>query len=116
MLAEDCRYTANGAVMDKNPFAPKEVITEPITEPPAPQTQPQTAPPVQANEPKTLQFILNLETNCVHIREGCDAAKKILPENRSVIEIPENELSNYAYTYWACGKCSKSYSEQLPKF
>ncbi|MDE5736759.1 MAG: hypothetical protein K2H93_00155 [Oscillospiraceae bacterium] len=116
LLAEYWIYTDNGDVMDKNPFAPKEVITEPITEPPAPQTQPQTAPPVQANEPKTLQFILNLETNCVHINANCSAAQQISPENYTVIELLDSELGNYTNVYWACGKCSKTYSSELPKF
>ncbi|MBD5143070.1 MAG: hypothetical protein HDT22_05585 [Ruminococcus sp.] len=121
LLAEYWIYTDNGDVMDKNPFAPKEIITEPITEsktepPTSPPTQPQTEPPVQANEPKTLQFILNLETNCVHINANCSAAQQISPENYAVIELWDNELGNYAYTYWACGKCSKTYSSELPKF
>lgn len=91
---------------------PTEPPTPAPTEPPA--TQPLTAPP--APEPNVLQFVLNLETSCVHIDANCSAAEKILPENYTVIEIWDNELANYAGIYWACGKCSKLYSDELPKF
>lgn len=68
------------------------------------------------NESNTLHFILNLESNCIHINENCSAAKKILPENWSEIDIPESELGNYYNVYWACGKCSSRYKNELPKF
>lgn len=90
-------------------------VTEPLTEPP---TEAPTIPVVQQPipEPKVLHFILNVDTNCVHINEHCSAAEKILPENYATVDIREDELSNYAYVYWACGKCSKQYSNELPKF
>jgi len=67
-------------------------------------------------EPATLHFILNLESNCIHINAGCTAAQKILPENRVEIDISASDLGSYYQTYWACGKCSKAYSDILPKF
>lgn len=103
-----------------------ELITEPITEE---ETQPvtellteiiETQPPVVETppppQPTTLHFILNLETNCIHINSGCTAAQAILPENRAEIDISESDLESYYQTYWACGRCSKIYSDILPKF
>lgn len=75
-------------------------------------TQPPTEPPV----PKSIHFVLNTDSNCVHINENCSAAKKILPENWSEIDIPESSLADYNGTYWACGKCSSRYKNELPKF
>ena len=83
-----------------------------LTEPP---TLPPTSPPVVA-EPNILHFILNADSMCIHINPNCTAAEQILPENYATVDINENELSNYANVYWACGKCSKRYSAQLPKF
>ena len=104
----------------------EEIITEPVTEPPTesptiPPTEAPTVPVTQAPvtqppEPKVLHFILNTDTNCIHINAGCSAAEQILPENYSTVDIREDELGNYAYVYWACGKCSKRYSNELPKF
>ena len=89
--------------------------TVPTTQPPTEVPKiPVTQPPV--SEPKTLHFILNLDTNCVHKKTSCPAAEQILPENYSTIDIREDELGNYAYIYWACGRCSKEYSSILPKF
>lgn len=91
-----------------------EKLTESPTEPPTPApTNPPTSP---LSEPKVIKFILNVESGCVHTSSNCNAAEKILPENYAEIEIAEDELVNYAYTYWACGKCSKRYSNELPKF
>lgn len=93
-------------------------VTEPITEPPttkAPETQPQVieTTPIQT----TVHFILNLETNCIHVNPNCNAALKILPENYSTVDIAESDLGNYNGTYWACGKCcSFNYKQLLPKF
>lgn len=68
------------------------------------------------NESIILHFVLNTESNCVHINKNCSAAKKILPENCLEIDIPESELGNYYNVYWACGKCSSRYKNDLPKF
>nr|MDE6427067.1 PASTA domain-containing protein [Ruminococcus sp.] len=87
---------------------------------------PETAPPVEIAPPEPVQpaepvvsnihFILNTDTNCIHTKADCSAAQKILPENYSEIDISNSELANYANVYWACGKCSKEYSNILPKF
>ena len=99
---------------------PTEAPTIPPTDPPteAP-TIPPTDPPVVEiqPDPQPVHFILNTDTNCVHINpNSCNAAKKILPENYAEIDIWEEDIPNYAYVYWACGICTKSYSDQLPKF
>lgn len=67
-------------------------------------------------EPEVLHFVLNLETNCVHINQYCSAAQKITSENYSEIDIPESDLASYENIYWACGKCSRRYTDILPKF
>lgn len=67
-------------------------------------------------ESTTLHFILNLESNCIHIDRYCSAAQKITQENYSEIDIPESDLANYENIYWACGKCSRIYKDILPKF
>ena len=82
-----------------------------ITQPPT--TQAVTQPPTTIE--KTIHFILNTDSNCVHVNPNCSAAKKIEPENYSEIDIPENELSNYSGVYWACGKCSQIYKDELSK-
>lgn len=91
--------------------APMEAATEPalVQEPVAEE------PPVEA-QPQTIHFVLNAATGCVHADSSCSAAQKILPENYSTLDIPEDQLSSYAGVYWACGKCAKRYSSQLPKF
>lgn len=93
-----------------------EKVTQPVTEPPT-EKVPETQPPVIETSPvqTTLHFILNLETNCIHIDPRCSAAQKILPENYSEIDIAETDLSSYRDFYWACGKCSKEYKQILPK-
>ncbi|MDE6729559.1 MAG: hypothetical protein K2J71_02125, partial [Oscillospiraceae bacterium] len=103
---------------------PTEAPTDPPTDPPTeaptePPTIPPTDPPVIAEQPaaQPLHFVLNTDTNCVHINpHSCRAAEKIIPENYAEIDIWEEDLSNYAYVYWACGICTKSYADQLPKF
>lgn len=91
-----------------------EKPTSPPTERPTPAP---TNPPTQApTEARTVKFILNTESGCVHKDSNCTAAKKISAENYAEIEIREDELADYANTYWACGKCSKAYSSKLPKF
>ncbi|MCM1507010.1 MAG: Ltp family lipoprotein [Ruminococcus flavefaciens] len=72
--------------------------------------------PVEVQPVATLHFIVNLESNCIHIDSGCSAAQKILQENRAEIDISASDLGSYYQTYWACGKCSKAYSNILPKF
>jgi hypothetical protein len=99
--------------------ATTKLTTEKITE--APQTEVQTDMMTTEAEEVVAQsagvsLILNTETNCVHVRSNCSAAESILPENYREITIPEDELSDYAGVYWACGKCAKKYSEELPKF
>ncbi|MCM1315902.1 MAG: hypothetical protein NC205_00765 [Prevotella sp.] len=91
----------------------KELITEPPTE-----KIPETQPPVIETTPVqiALHFVLNLDTNCIHINPECSAALKILPENYSTVDITEDDLANYNGTYWACGKCSHGYTGILPKF
>ncbi|MDE6834927.1 MAG: hypothetical protein K2J39_11890 [Ruminococcus sp.] len=93
-----------------------ETTTKYTTSPPTeriPETQSPVVTPVQT----ALHFILNLETNCIHIDSGCSAALKILPENYSTVDIKEDDLSSYNGTYWACGKCCPSnYRQLLPKF
>lgn len=64
----------------------------------------------------TVHFILNTDTNCVHLNDTCNAARQILPENYVEIDIPENEIIYYKNEYWACGICAKKYKDQLPKF
>ena len=78
----------------------------------------QTTPPqaVQPAQSATVHFILNTDTNCIHIKDTCRAATQILPENYSTVDIAESDLSNYNGMYWACGICSKKYSDMLPKF
>ena len=90
-----------------------KLVTEPPTE-----KIPETQPPVVETMPvqTTVHFILNLETNCIHINPECSAALKILPENYSTVDITEDDLGNYNGTYWACGKCSHGYTGILPKF
>lgn len=75
-----------------------------------------TQSPVEIPISKEIFFVLNTETNCIHTNENCSAAQKILPENKEYIVISEDEISNYYNVYWACGKCSKAYSDVLPKF
>lgn len=75
-----------------------------------------TQPPVEIPASKEIFFVLNTETNCIHTNENCSAAQKILPENKEYIVISEDEIGNYYNVYWACGKCSKTYSDVLPKF
>ena len=105
----------------KVPKTTTEKITEPIkeliTEPPT-EKIPETQPPVIETTPVqiTLHFVLNLDTNCIHIDPDCSAALKILPENYSTVDITEDDLGNYNGTYWACGKCSHGYTGILPKF
>lgn len=65
---------------------------------------------------KIIHFIVNYESNCVHCSSSCSAAQQILAEHYGEIDIPENELGNYTGVYWACGKCSRRYSNELPKF
>lgn len=67
-------------------------------------------------EVQTVHFILNTDTNCVHLKDTCNAAKQILPENYVEVDIPENEIIYYKNEYWACGICAKKYKDQLPKF
>lgn len=77
---------------------------------------PNIQPPVEIQPESTvLHFVVNCESNCVHIDSHCSAAQKILPENYSEIDIPAEELGNYSETYWACGKYSKRYQDILPK-
>ena len=110
----------------ETPTTTEQPTTEETTAPPPVETIPETVPPetvppteyIPPVEPvvNIIHFILNTETNCVHINRECSAAQKILPENYAEIDIPDNELSNYTNFYWACGKCSKQYSDFLPKF
>lgn len=93
---------------------PTEPPTEPPTAPPAPVQE--EVPAEQPVESQVIHFVLNLDSHCLHCNPNCSAAQKILPENYSTIDIPEDQLANYAGQYWACGKCSKAYSSQLPKF
>ena len=67
-------------------------------------------------QPEILHFIVNTDSCCIHIDPHCTAAESIEPEHRQEIDIPENDLSSYAGKYWACGKCSRKYSSDLPKF
>ena len=112
-ITRETTITTTTTILETEPpaEASTQPLTIPITEPP---TVLETQPPVP--EPKLLYFVLNLETNCIHINEECSAAKKILPENRSAISIWDDELANYYGVYWACGKCSSRYSSDLPKF
>ncbi len=90
---------------------------EPVTEPPT-EKPTETQPPVIETTPVnvTLHFVLNTDSNCVHINPDCSAAQQILPENYSEVDIAESDLGNYANVYWACGKCSRGYQGILPKF
>lgn len=90
--------------------------TVPTTAQPVVTTIVYTQPPTDPPAPKLIHFVLNTESNCVHVNENCSAAKKILPENWLEIDIPESELGNYYNVYWACGKCSSRYKNELPKF
>ncbi|MDE5582484.1 MAG: hypothetical protein K2J08_02090 [Ruminococcus sp.] len=102
-------------------YIPIKTVTKaskPVTEPPT-EKVPETQPPVIETVPVqiALHFVLNLDTNCIHINPECSAALKILPENYSTIDITEDNLGNYNGTYWACGKCCpNNYRQLLPKF
>lgn len=96
--------------------APTEAPTEPEPEP-EPETKPVHEPePEPDSEAGTVHFIINTESQCVHTKETCRAAQKILAENYDTIDICEDEIADYAYQYWACGICAKEYSDLLPKF
>lgn len=96
--------------------APTEAPTEPEPEP-EPETKPVHEPePEPDSEAGTVHFIINTESQCIHTKETCRAAQKILAENYDTIDICEDEIANYAYQYWACGICAKEYSDLLPKF
>lgn len=116
-LPETTTETTTTTIPETDPptGAPTIPPTDPPTEAP---TIPPTDPPVIAEQPdpQPVHFILNTDTNCVHINPGCRAAEKILPENYAEIDIWDEDLTNYAYVYWACGICTKSYTDQLPKF
>ena len=92
-----------------------EAQTEAATEPALVQEPVAEETPAEA-QPQTIHFVLNAATGCVHANSSCSAAQKILPENYSTLDIPEDQLANYEGVYWACGKCAKRYSSQLPKF
>lgn len=114
--ATDTTTTIITTITEPPTDPPTEAPTEPPTDPPTePPTPTPTEPPTEA-EIKIVHFILNTDSNCVHINASCTAAEKILPENYSEIDIPENELSDYSGQYWACGKCSNIYKDELPKF
>lgn len=98
-----------------------ETATEETTAPPpAETTPPEPVQPVETTpaEPvaNVVHFILNMESGCVHADAGCSAAQNIAPENYGEIDIASDQLADYNGTYWACGKCSKQYSDVLPKF
>lgn len=101
---------------EKNTNETAESITEHIAEPTTEKCI-ETQPPVIETAPvqTILHFVLNMETNCIHIDKGCSAALKIDPENYSEIDIAENDLGSYSGVYWACGKCSEEYKKILPK-
>ena len=106
--------------------ADKKVITENTTEttPTVPVTEPPTEKPTETQPPvietvpvqTTLHFVLNTDSNCIHINPDCNAAQQILPENYSEIDISEADLDSYINVYWACGKCTRAYQNILPKF
>ncbi len=79
-------------------------------------TEQTTTVEITQPEVKSVHFILNTDTNCVHLKSTCNAAEQILPENYAEIDIPENEIIYYKNEYWACGICARKYTEQLPKF
>ena len=106
---------ATTATTEATTAAITEAQTEAATEPALVQEPVAEEPPVEA-QPQTIHFVLNAATGCVHANSSCSAAQKILPENYSTLDIPEDQLSSYAGVYWACGKCAKRYSSQLPKF
>lgn len=101
-----------------------KTTTEKVTKAPEPVTEPPTERPVETQPPvietspvqTVLHFVLNLDTSCIHINPDCSAAQKILPENYSTVDLTEDDLVNYNGIYWACGKCSKKYTNTLPKF
>ncbi|WP_294364481.1 hypothetical protein [uncultured Ruminococcus sp.] len=96
---QNCRAAKNGTAVPV-------IETEPVII--------QTDPPAAVSA--TLHFILNTNTNCIHISASCSAAKRINPEIYAEIDISEEDLYLYAGQYWACGKCSGRYSSVLPKF
>ena len=114
--------------METEELTTEEITTEPETEEPTTEevtTEPETeeptilvtqSPATQVPEPQMLHFIANEETKCAHINPNCSAAEQILPENCITIDIREDQLSQLASQYWACGKCSKRYADELPKF
>ena len=67
-------------------------------------------------QPVILHFIVNTDSGCIHIDPHCTAAEAIGPDHRQEIDIAENDLPTYAGKFWACGKCSRKYSSDLPKF
>ena len=106
---------ATTATTEATTAAITEAQTEAATEPALVQEPVAEETPVEA-QPQTIHFVLNAATGCVHANSSCSAAQKILPENYSTLDIPEDQLANYEGVYWACGKCAKRYSSQLPKF
>ena len=117
----------NSAITDfKNrPVRKTEVVTtQEITVPERtvpkttapPQTEPATPAPETVPEVQTLHFIVNTDSCCIHIDPHCTAAESIDPDHRQEIDIEETDLPTYAGKYWACGKCSRKYSSDLPKF
>ncbi len=121
-------YIAEGGIIEQDVEVYAEVKKGTVVkvklskgQPPAETETPvETAPPepVQPAEPvvNIIHFIINIESGCVHADAGCSAAQNISPENYSEIDIASDQLANYNGTYWACGKCSKQYSDVLPKF
>ena len=106
---------ATTATTEATTAAITEAQTEAATEPALVQEPVAEETPAEA-QPQTIHFVLNAATGCVHANSSCSAAQKILPENYSTLDIPEDQLANYEGVYWACGKCAKRYSSQLPKF
>ena len=107
IIEQDIKFPSK---VEKGTVVKVKVSLGPIS---AQTTPPQTVQPAQS---AIVHFILNTDTNCVHINEKCRAAQQILPENYSTIDIAESDLSNYNGIYWACGICSKADSNIIPKF
>ena len=106
-LAENTTATTTFVTTDSSTTTNTATTTTATT------TSTTTAATTTAPARKILHFVLNTDSHCVHINPQCPAAEAIVPENRSEIDIYEDELGTYSGVYWACGRCSNRYRDAL---
>ncbi len=111
---EETTETTTEATTEETTATTEAVTTTETTTVIAVETEIEETVTEAAAEEETLHFILNTETGCVHISDTCAAAREIDDENRQEIDILESDLPDYAGIYWACGRCSKRYQDELP--